>query len=231
MKLALRELRRRPGRFTTAGVILVLIALLLMFLGGLLDGLISSSTGALRVQPGQQIVFSENSRDSLTRSRIEPEVRAEVTEAAGDAAVGGLGSVQLGGRLEGRDTRDLVPVVLFGYELAPKGLPAEVPAEGEVYADNSLKAEDVEVGTEFRLGPARSLVTVIGFIDDSQYAGQGTLWGSLATWREVQGANRPGETLGDDVVQALVIDADGADAVSAQTIDHATSGATNIREP
>ena len=40
MKLALRELRRRPGRFVTATIILTLIAMLLMFLGGLLDGLI-----------------------------------------------------------------------------------------------------------------------------------------------------------------------------------------------
>ena len=37
MKLALRELLRRPGRFAVAGVILTLIAILLMFLGGLLD--------------------------------------------------------------------------------------------------------------------------------------------------------------------------------------------------
>ena len=41
MRLALRELRRRPGRFATATVILTLIAVLLMFLGGLLDGLIA----------------------------------------------------------------------------------------------------------------------------------------------------------------------------------------------
>lgn len=34
MKLALRELARRPGRFAVAGVILTLIAILLMFLGG-----------------------------------------------------------------------------------------------------------------------------------------------------------------------------------------------------
>jgi len=36
MRLALRELRRQPGRFAIAT--LTLIAVLLMFLGGLLDG-------------------------------------------------------------------------------------------------------------------------------------------------------------------------------------------------
>ena len=50
MKLALRELWRRPGRFVVATAILALIALLLMVLGGLLDGLVAGSTGALRAQ-------------------------------------------------------------------------------------------------------------------------------------------------------------------------------------
>jgi hypothetical protein len=57
MKLALRELGRRPGRFATATVILTLIAILLMFLGGILDGLISSSTGAIKAQDGDAIVW------------------------------------------------------------------------------------------------------------------------------------------------------------------------------
>jgi hemin transport system permease protein len=34
MRLALRELRRRPGRFVTATIILTLVAVLVMFLGG-----------------------------------------------------------------------------------------------------------------------------------------------------------------------------------------------------
>ena len=38
MKLALREMRRRPRDFLTAAVLLTLIAMLLMLLGGLLDG-------------------------------------------------------------------------------------------------------------------------------------------------------------------------------------------------
>ena len=75
MKLALRELRRRPGRFATATVILTLIAVLLMFLGGLLDGLIESSTGAIRAQDAQAIVYSDTAQASFLRSRIDPELR------------------------------------------------------------------------------------------------------------------------------------------------------------
>lgn len=226
MKLAFRELVRTPSRFALAGVILTLIALLLMFLGGLLDGLLASSTGAYRVQQADRIVYSESSKSSLVRSRITPEVRQQVEDAVGEGTVGGLGSVQLGARMDGRGVRDLIPVALFGYELAPEGLPAEVPAAGEVYADRSLESEDVEVGSELALGPARTPVTVIGFLDDSQYNGQGSLWGSLDTWREVTSANRPDAALGDGVVQALLIEDASSDPATSAVIDEATGGAT-----
>ena len=228
MKLALRELRRRPGRFATATAILTLIALLLMFLGGLLDGLTAGSTGALRAQRGELIVYSATSQDSLVRSRITPEVRAVVEDTVGPERVAGLGSVQLGARIEGHGPRDLVPVVLFGYERAPRGLPDAVPGPARVYADSSLRSEGVTEGGILRLGPARSPVEVIGFLDDSRYSGQGTLWGSLDTWRTVLEANRPGERVGDGVVQALVVSegAPGAKA-TADAIDQATGGATS----
>lgn len=228
MKLALRELRRRPNRFAVATVVLSLIALLLMFLGGLLDGLTAGSTGALRAQQADLIVYSATSDESLERSRLTPEIRAGVESVAGEDAVGGLGTVQLGARLDGRDARDLVPVVLIGYETAPRGLPDEVPGEGEVYADESLRAEGVEEGTTVQLGPARTEVEVIGFLDDSRYSGQGTLWGSLDTWRETVAENRPGEQAGEGVVQALVVQAGDADpAALATEIDEATDGATS----
>ena len=84
MKLALRELRRRPGRFVTATVILFLISLLLMFLGGLVDGLIGSSTGAVRAQRGTVIVFSADAKNSFLRSTIDTTLRAEVDAVVGD---------------------------------------------------------------------------------------------------------------------------------------------------
>ena len=224
MKLALRELRRRPGRFAVAGVILTLIGILLMFLGGLLDGLVAGSTGALRAQRGELMVFSSTSQESLTRSRITPEVRTAVENEVGKDHVAGLANVQLGARLDGRDPRDLVAVVLFGYERAPTGLPDTAPEPGKVYADESLRGEGISEGTVLRLGPARSEVTVVGFLADSQYSGQGSLWGSLDTWRQVLGDNRPGERVGPGVVQALVIH---GVAPAPESIDGVTDGATS----
>jgi putative ABC transport system permease protein len=228
MKLALRELRRRPGRFVTATAILTLVAVLVMFLGGLLDGLIRNSTDAVRAQDGDLIVFSSTSQTSFLRSRIDPEARAGIEAVPGVADTGGLGLVQLGARVPGNGPRELASAALFGYELPPTGVP-EPPAAGEVYADDVLRADGVEEGMEILLGPARSPVTVVGFVSGTTYSGQGSLWAAEATWREVLTANRPDQQLGDGVFQALVVrTADGGAAIGdvAAAIDDATAGAT-----
>ncbi len=228
MSLALKELRRRPGRFGVATVILTLIAILLMFLGGLLDGLTAGNTGAIRAQQADLIVYSANSQDSLVRSQISERERREVESVDGVEEVGGLGSVQLGGRIEGKGPRDLVPIVLFGYQSASAGLPAPSTREGEAWADDTLKAEGVEEGEVIRIGPSRSPVKVIGFVNDTRYAGQSTLWASLDTWRQVQNRNRPDATVAAGTTQALVVQAPGVSPGELATrIDEATGGETS----
>ena len=99
--LPLRELRRRPSRFAVATVVLAFLATLLMFLGGLLDGLFLGSTGAIRAQQADAIVFSADARDSFLRSRIDADLRAEVDDIAAVGESGGLGFVLLGAVVEG----------------------------------------------------------------------------------------------------------------------------------
>lgn len=206
MKIAFRELYRRPARFLTACAILTLVAVLVMFLGGLLDGLIRGSTGALRAQDADLIVYSDTARSTFARSRVEADTRATVESVPGVARSGGIGIVQLGARVPGKGPRDLTATALFGYELAPVGVPAP-PAPGEVYADEVLRANGIEVGMEILLGAARSPVTIIGFVSDVSYSGQGTLWAEMGTWRDVVSANRPEGQLPADAVQAVAVQA------------------------
>lgn len=224
MKLALRELVRQPGRFVTATAILTLIAILLMFLGGLLDGLIRNATGAVRAQAADAIVYSEASRSSFLRSRIEPSVRDTIAAADGVDEVGGLGVVLLGARVPGNGPRDLANVALWGYEIPPSNVPAP-PADGEAYADEILQADGVELGDELLLGPARTPVRVIGWVEDTAFNGQGGVWANLDTWHDVLNANRPGGGLADDVVQALVVRGTGSPAETVAAVDAAADGA------
>jgi putative ABC transport system permease protein len=226
MKLALRELVRRPAQYVIATGILLLIATLVMFFGGLLDGLINNSIGAVRSQRGDVIVYSAAAQESFLRSRIDPELRTAVERVDGVERVGGIGIVQLGARRDGADPRDLLDTVLFGYEIAPAGVPETPPAAGEVIADRSVRDEGVETGDVLLLGPARSPVTVVGFTEGTNYLGQSALWGSAETWREVLVANRPDAVLGTDTFQSLVVQGGPSAGELADAIDAATDGAT-----
>ena len=176
MKLPLREMRRTPSRFVVATIVLAFLTTLLLFLGGLLDGLYLGSTGAIRAQRGDVIVYSASSRDSFLRSRITPDLRAEVEAVEGVTEVGGLGFVLLGAQVPGET--ELANVVVAGYELPPTGLGA-APANGEGFADNSLQDYGVERGDTILVGPAETPITVVGFAEDSNYLLQGAVWVNL----------------------------------------------------
>ena len=226
MKLGLLELRRRPGRFASAIASLTLLVVLLLLLGGLLDGLYLGSTGAIRAQQGDVIVYSAESRDSFLRSRITPELRAEVEAVDGVAATGGLGVALLGATVPGEE--ELADVSLFGYELPPAGVPATPPA-GQGIADRALEAAGVAVGDVLEVGPGAVPVEVVGWTEDTSYLLQGALWVAPETWRAAQSAARPDDAVGEGVFQVLVVDAEpGVDpAVLAERIDEATGGATS----
>ena len=198
--LPLRELRRRPSRFIVATVVLSFLATLLLFLGGLLDGLYLGSTGAIRAQQGDVIVFSSGARDSFLRSRITADVREQVAAADGVQEVGGIGFVLLGAQVPGET--ELADVAVAGYELPPKGVP-QPPADGEGVADSRLEDQGVSTGDTILVGPAESPITIVGFVDDTSFLQQGSVWVNLPTWRVVQNANRPDSAVADDVVQAL----------------------------
>jgi len=227
MKVAMLELRRRPGRFAPALVALVLLTLLLLVLGGLLDGLANGSTGALRAQPGQLLTYSADSKLSLVRSHLDAATVAEVGRVAGVQQVGGLGVVLLGAKVPGRS--DEANVAVFGYQIPPRGVPAPPDQVGDVYADRSLAAYGVQVGQTLEVGPGRYPVTVVGWVRDTDFLLQGSLWGSEATWRAAIASARPDAVLAPGTFPVLtVVTAPGTKPTDvAAAIDAATGGATH----
>lgn len=228
MKIALREILRKPGRFVAATAILTFISLLLLFLGGLLDGLISRSVSGLEAQQGDLMVFSSEAESSLLRSRIPPATTEIVSSLDGVRRVGGLGVSLLGARVPGNGPRDLADVALFGYEIPPRGVDAPPPA-GKGIADDVLRSDGVDVGTVIELGPARIPVEIVGLTSNTSYNGQSSVWVSPETWRDVQNANRPDARVGDDVFQALLLEGDGTVSLDSliSEIDSATDGTTS----
>jgi len=227
MRLAWRELRRTPRRFLPTTAALALLVILLLVLGGLLDGLYNGSTGALRAQESDLVVYSKPSRDSIIRSRIDEATRDTIAGVDGVADTYGMGIALVGARVPGED--ELADVAVIGYEGAVDGVPAP-PGPGEAWADSSLEADGVEEGDRLLLGPERVPVTVRGFVDDTSYLQQGGLWVEPETWRQVLNRSRPGSAVEDGTFQVVWVDAaDGADVDEVgRRIDDATGTTSTL---
>jgi hemin transport system permease protein len=224
IRTAVRELRRRPGRFVVATFLIAFLTVLALLLGALLDGLFLGSTGAIRTQKADVFVYSADSRDSFLRSRITPDLRAEVEQVSGVSSTGGLGIALVGAQVPGET--ELADAAVIGYELPTDGVPAP-PPPGEAWADRRLEASGVEVGQTLLLGPRQVPVTVSGWVSDTSYLLQGGLWVEPGTWREVQNASRPDAAVADGVFQVLVVTGDGSATALAEAIDAGTNSATS----
>jgi len=226
MSFAFAELRRRPGKFALTACALTLLVALLLFLGGLLDGLFLGSTGALESQRGELIVFSAAARGQLVRSRVTPDVRTIVEGVPGVRRVSGLGVSLVGARPP--DNGDFLDAAVFGYEGGVRGVPAP-PPEGQAWVDSTLRKHGVRTGSTIRLGRGAVPVRVRGFVHDTSYLLQGGVWVAPPTWRLVARTNRPDQAVAPGVFSALVVTpASGTSAPAlARRIDRSTGGATS----
>ena len=227
MKTAWRELTRAPGRFLTAGGALTLIVVLILLLGGLLDGLYLGSTRALEAQSAGVFVYSETANDSFFRSRLDERVRAEVEAVDDVGSATGLSVVQLPAHIPGVDGS--VDTAMFGYEAPNERVPAP-PGQGRAWVDRSLEDDGVVVGQMLGFGPARTPVTVAGFVDGTTFNLQGAVWMDPSTWNEVVRAKVPAATLPPGGAQALLVTpeqgVEPADLVAG--IDRAVPGVTAL---
>lgn len=209
MKVALRELRRRPWRFLPVGGALTLLVVLLVVLGGFLDGLTLVQTGAYRAHEGRVLVFADDAELQLARSRVPAALRDEVAGVDGVAAVGGLATVQATAAVAAEGSGSaLEDVVVFGYEQATDVLPAPPPPGEAVVASALADVTDVEAGDTVALGPQAVEVEVTTFVDDVTQ-GAPTVWVPLVTWREVVATAAPAQALPEGVVSALVVEPAG----------------------
>lgn len=206
MKLALTELRRCPSHFATAGLILFLIATLLLILGGLSQGLNGGNDGAIRAQSADLIVFSATADASLPQSLISVDDRKTIDAVEGVAATSSLRLTQLSVRRPDSDPRDLIDVAVFGTDFGVRDVPGGI-SMGTAWADRRLEERGIAVGDTLVLGPGRTPVTINGFVDDSAYIGQATLWVGLESFNEIVATNKPDEVLPSGAQQVLSVQA------------------------
>jgi putative ABC transport system permease protein len=221
MNIALRELTRRTSRFVPALTAISLLVVLLVALGGFLDGLERGQTGVLRAQGDRLLVFSAEAELSPARSRLPEGALDELATVDGVTAVGALSTVPTTASVDG-DVRD---VVLVGHDLATGPVPAPA-ADGEAFVDERLaRLTGVAVGDTLLLGPDEVPLQVAGLLDDVT-AGSPTVWVDTARWLELAGAVDPtgvvapavGVVEGTASAAALAVAAEG---LAVATVDEA----------
>ncbi len=217
MNLGVKELIRQPRRFFPVFVALTLLVVLLVVLGGFLDGLSLSQTGPYRAYDGDVFIFDSDAELQLSRSRVDADaVTADSATGVGD--VGTLDSTftvaAVGSDADSSDVSsdDLSDVVLFGYDLSSDTLP-EAPTDGEVVVDKQLQREKgVQVGDTIKIGPSDESMTVTAIVDDLT-SGAPTLWVNPDEWRRLVTTINPATLPPDGSHQALVVrPADGSTA-------------------
>jgi putative ABC transport system permease protein len=225
MTIALRELIRRPGRFVAAGGALTLLVVLLLVLGAFLDGLTLNATGTLRAQDAELVAFSDTARRSLFRSRVDATTAETIAGLDEVDSVTGLGINQVIATTPGGD---VVDVAVVGYQQATSRVPAP-PEPGEAIVDARLQeVADVGVGDTLALGRGQAPATIVGFVSDTAFQQQPSVWADPATWREVMAANVAGSALPTGVFQAALVEVadDAQPGAVAEAVDAAT-GATD----
>lgn len=200
MSVALKELLRQPGRFASVGGALTLLVVLLVVLGGFLDGLELNQTGPYRAHEGAVLVFAEDSELLIQRSRLGADVTAAVTAASGEAEVGTLNLVESTASAE--DGAEILDIILFGYDSATALIPA--PSGGAV-ADKALTERlGLDVGDQLLVGSDAAALEITSIVDDLSQ-GSPTVWVSSEQWRALVGSANPAALPPAGINQALVV--------------------------
>lgn len=205
--LALKELRRGKAQFAAILSALSLIVFLVLVLSALADGLYFGATGAIGRSTATHYVYSADAEGSFVRSRLPEGAVATVTALPGVAQAGPVGVLLTGGTGPDGD----LDVAVFGVDPASAGMPTSLvegrlPEPGEdgvAAADTALRGNGVALGSTISVGGVGA--TVVGFVEETSFQLQPSMWTSVATWRAMRDAVRPELRGQADAVNAIAV--------------------------
>ena len=228
MFLAVRELRFARARFGLMGAVIVLIAILMVLLSGLSQGLVKDGVSGLQAAPVDAFSFEEGVQEdsAFTRSVVPIAKAREWREQPGvvDAAPYGLALVN-GANQEGAQ----VDLALIGVE--PGSFVAPEIAEGDGIVDvtsvvlSATTADDgIEIGDVITLERTGTELTVTGFVDGQHTFGHVDMaYVDLATWQRANAGLGPDAELDAEpaaqVTAIAVAFGETPDAATLEAID------------
>lgn len=206
--LGLAELRRTWRRLWTSAAALTVLVLLTLTLAGLADALERDSTGVLRSLDADLVVFNEEARQQLLRSRVPAPLGGSLVFVDGVRQTGTIGL--LPSSLSSGDVRYRITVV--GYTARTPAEPrnvveGRVPLDGEpgiVAADVRLRDRGLSLGDTVTLAGDRQ-VEIVGFVEGAMFLQQPTVWVPHDLWARVRASAFPEAGWSETLVGATVV--------------------------
>ena len=206
--LGLAELRRTLGRLWSAAAALTVLVTLTLTLAGLADALERDSTGVLRSLDADLVVFNEEARLQLLRSRVPAPLGGSLAFVDGVRQAGTVGLVPTS--LTSGDDR--YRVTLVGYTSRTPAEPTDVvegrvPLDGEpgiAAADVRLRDRGISLGDTVTLAGDRP-VEIVGFVQDAMFLQQPTVWVPQDLWARVRASAFPEAGWSEALVGATVV--------------------------
>jgi putative ABC transport system permease protein len=219
MFLAIRELRFARARFALMGAVVALIAVLMVLLSGLSQGLVRDGVSGLQQLPVTSFAFSQGVQhdSAFTRSVIGIEAVDTWKRQPGVTDAAAFGTALVNARSGSGVEIDLA---LFGVEpgsfLAPDvahGSPLGT-ADGIVVSSTAADA-GLKLGDTLTIDRLGTRLTVVGVLADQHTFGHvDVAYLPLAAWQAIHAGVGPGEPVTDRVtkeITAVAVQGRGAD--------------------
>jgi putative ABC transport system permease protein len=209
--LSFKEVWRNKGRFFLFSLVITLITILVLFVGGLAEGLSASNREYLDKLDADLLLFQNNVELSTNASRIGNSKLNDIRRVEGVKEIGPLGFST--GTLVFTDGREFLDVSLIGVDAGKPGLPPVLQGEAmrsnrgsEIVIDGKVaRQRNVKIGDEIILktiqGQDESFykLVIIGITDDQTYLYAPSIFLPYQTWEKV----RPQSSRGTNLVEAI----------------------------
>jgi putative ABC transport system permease protein len=203
--LTSKEIWINRGRFLLFSLVVALIAVLILFVAALGEGLGSGNREYIEKLDAQLIVFQDAARLSIASSRIDYATQRSIRNIEGVRDVGPIGFSSAAVILEGTEPLD---VSLIGVEPDKPGEPPIVQGEGlrrrnadEAIVDRTVAlVADLDVGDVFTVRTLQGdedefyILTVAGISDSRKYGIRPSIFTPMITWDKIRSKATPGSS-------------------------------------
>ena len=187
MFIALRDLWFARGRFLLMASVIALVAMLMVLLTGLANGLAEDNIGAIRQLPSDHLAFSAETGAKFDRSSVSLDQVEAVAATPGVTRAAPLGRTLFLGKVTDGPTVDLVMLGMVpGSFIVPS--PSDGQALGSrpdgVLISQGLVDQGVAIGDVITLDRVGTRLTVIGTTGKASQGHVPAVYAPLRLWQE-----------------------------------------------